>query len=1276
MEFVSVQIQGSIVSTEILDRIRNEEEKYQSPSHFGSDGKGSIRDEIANAWSSARHQWRMFDNRRANFREGDTAVSETRNFWLIPFLGILKYDATKAPAFVDEATGKSYAISHRDDGRNGFPIHLVGIGESLDVRHANGGPRLSPHALVQEYLNHTEHTYAIVSNGALLRLLRDNSRLVRMSYLEFDLEKIMTEELYGDFALLYRLLHATRMPVRPDALEESYIEHYHQESLGSGARIRERLSHAVEQGIKLLGNAFLKPTANRQLRAAIDGGELTPDAYYLQLLRLIYRLLFLIVIEERQLVYPDKLPPEGRRLREIYERYYSLQRLRKLSSLRRYVDRRKHDLWQGLMATFRLFENGKYGMRLGIRPLGTGLWAEDVLAPLPDLLLPNGVLLDVLHRLSYFEDAQRQLVRVNYSDLDVEEFGSVYEGLLEYAPTFTGVNGSLEFGFEQGSARSSSGSHYTPEDLVKPLITHSLDHLIADRLKSADPEAGLLGLRVADIACGSGHILLSAARRIGFKLACLRETRASQARFMVEQPSPAYLRAAVRDVIGNCIHGVDKNPFAVELCKVALWLEAHNPGEPLGFLDHHVKCGDAIVGLVDPGDLDRGIATEAFATLHGDDKALAAQLRQQNRRERGTRGQQVLDFAGTQRQVLDDVRSAYRAVEAMPEGTPEEIAAKALRYRAWVDSPQYRRFKQLCDIQVAQFFIPKAAGSALVTDATYFRLLHGQADVSEEAAMATAQQVARQRFFHWFLEFPEVFSRGGFDCILGNPPFLGGSKISTHFGSGYLNHLLNFYPDSVGGTTDLVAYFFLRAVSLTRENHFVSLISANAIALGDTRRSSLEAISTIASIHYARKNVRWPGDAAVRVAIVGVYKGKWASECILNERLVSMIDAYLREGDEGIPLEIAFNKDLCFRGTTVLGAGFVLAQQEASEYLEMDSSHANVLFRYLIGRDLNQSPQQAPSRWIINFFDWSDSKCWREYPILMKRVETLVKPERSRSLMPHRVEYWWQFAGRSADLYERISRIEAMIACCMVGRHLVFSRIEIDGKLPVIEAGTAVFTFSQYSRFAELQSSLHNEWAWRYGSRMKTDLRYSINDCVRTFPFPRPTSAQESDLETLGEAYHQHRADLMVAMQLGLTKTYNLFHSSPLRVVSEDELGLDDKAFAKLVGKDALALRKHLDKTPGTITFNEVMEGIAQLRALHVEMDYAVAAAYGWDDIDLDLGFHEQDYLPEEDRVRFTLSPAARREVLSRLLALNHARHAEEVKAGLWEKGKATKRKG
>ena len=1260
MNYSSISIQGNIFTSEILEKIRQEDTRFQAAKDFNLNQGDSVRDEINLAWSLAISHWNAFRQKRENLLDTDTGTTETRKYWVLPLLQILGYNTS--PSNAEIVNEKSYAVSHRANNKDGFPIHIVGIQQSLDKKADIGGARLSPHALIQEYLNNTEHLYGFTTNGAMLRVLRDATRLSRLSYIEFNLEQMMEEGLYVEFALLYRTLHSSRIANKKEENAESILEWYHQEALSSGSRIRERLSQAVEQSILLLANGILENPNNESLRQDIEDNKITPHQYYLYVLRSVYRVLFLLVIEERKLIYPEKRDAELNRKRDVYYKYYSIQRLTYLVEKKVYIDPRKTDLWQSLLTTFHLFESSDQGVKLGIAALGSGLFAPNALGGLQNQLVNNETVLKVLRYLVTFENENKQLVRVNYADLDVEEFGSVYEGLLEYAPAIT----NHQFNFIKGDERSSSGSHYTPEELVKPLIVHSLDYLIADKLKETNPEAGLLSLSICDVACGSGHILLSAARRVGFELAKFRSKE--------DQPTPSVLRIAIRDVIKNCIYGVDLNPLAVELCKVALWLEAHEPGQPMNFLDHHIKCGNAIVGLAHFEELENGIASEAFKTLPGDDKEIATAFRNRNNLERKTKGQLSTFDVTNADDDLKGLQKEFTSFTQLPENTPEQIAKKDKAYKDLTQGKKWFRLKQIADLQVAQFFIPKTEANKekLTTQSQYISYLKTNAQIIDRgAAMATSLD---KRFFHWFLEFPSVFQNGGFDCILGNPPFLGDRRLKDAYGEEFLEWIRTKYTD--GATVDLVVYFFLRINNLIANNGFQSLISTNTVAQGKAREFGLEKIIANGStLNFAIKGMKWPGLAAVEVSLITIYKGNWNGKFYLNGNETKQISPFLDTADNtGTPHPLFLNEGKSFQGSIVLGKGFILEPNEAINIIKQNPKNKEVIFPYLNGDDLNNNPEQNPSRFVINFFDWSEQKI-QQYQQPFNILNEKVKPERQRwkedksgnpiigeyALRKPLPEKWWQHAEKRPALYNATKQVKRVLISCRVSKYVNQSFVEVGA---IFDVATSVVTRSEYWEYTFLQSSLHSLWAWKYGSTMKFDIRYTNRDCIDTFPILEnlPNEVQNK-LENIGEVYHEFRKQLLLNLQLGLTKTYNLFNNKSVQATN-----LDAK------DKQVIALQKHLEKTPNTLDFEEAVLGIIKLRRLHKELDEAVLEAYGWNDITLQHDFYQVENLPENDCLRYTIHPEARKEVLKRLLELNHKIHEEEVAAGLWEKKKVVKK--
>jgi len=1258
MSFPSLRLEGSLLSAELLGQLDRPETAGQRAADFGLPAGKAVKDEIALAWADAQDQWRIYRRKLDALPSDATATSETRHLWMVPLLRLLGWQLESTERGEVLPNAKNYRFSHRASDRGGFVVHLLGWRDSLDLKRDThegiAGPRMSPHALVQEYLNLTEHVYALVSNGRQLRLLRDSVRFVRLSFVEFDLERIFTDGLYTDFALLFRLLHASRMPRTPQATPESLIERYHQDSLDAGARIRDGLSDAVKESLLQLANGFLTHRGNDALRAALKNGQVTPAKFHQSLLRLIYRLLFLLVIEERDLVFPTGT---DRRLRERYARGYSLARLRRLAEKRHYADRHFEDAWLAVLSTFRLFEDAAYAIKLGLAPLGGDLFASDALGPLHGCRLDNESFLNSLRRLSVFQHPEKKhLIRVNYASLNVEEFGSVYQGLLEFEPTVVELDSRWTYSLPAGDERSRTGSHYTPEELVQPLLKHSLEHLIAEALKkgstAAEKEKALLSLRICDVACGSGHILLAAARRLATELAIVRTRE--------EQPSPTALRSAVRDVIRHCLYGMDLNPLAVELCKVALWLEAHVPGQALSFLDHRIHCGNAIVGLAHRDELKRGIPDEAFKTLPGDDRDLAAALRRQNKDER--RGQQALNFAG---RVEADIRALdedYRAFEQIPErGAVTDYQARRQRYEQFRRNPRLRDLSLLADAQVAQFYLPKTPENRgkHVTHDAFSRWMEGVNPIGPgiAAAMTIAE---RKRFGHWFIEFWDVVDAGGFDLIIGNPPYLGGQGLSGTYGHAFCEWVKWEYAPT--GLSDLVVFFLRRAYDLLRPRGFIAFITTNSIKDGDNRRDGLEQIlRNGGSINFVVRGTTWPGAANLVVSLFSLHKGQWQQSRFLDGSPVKTIDAFFEDSAlVGEPVGLMENSGRVFQGSIFLGEGFILTHEEADRLCTSDQLNKKVIFPVITGQDLNSSPEQIPPRCIINFHDWPLQEA-ASFKGPFSIVESRVKPERDKVTRASRRERWWQYAERASGLYRAIQGKKHCFGAAVVTKYLNFSALPTD---IVFTHKVYVFATDRWDLYAIVQSTIHDAWARKFSGSLETRLNYSPSDCFVTHPFPGSLlSAPCANLATIGEAYHEQRRELMLDLWLGLTDLYNLFHRPDLapehiaRVATESRIPADE-GFSRL----------------------------QRLRALHAQLDQTVLAAYGWDRpgdfgpaLELRHDFYPLDFLPENDRTRLTLHPESRREVLARLLKLNHQRAAQAEEAtpatAVGKQGKRTKSK-
>jgi len=1256
MKYEAVSWEGALIGPETLGKLSDENAiQGQKSGDFGF--KTKVRDEIMEAWADAKAQWNLFKVRRDREDQKDRfGTSRTRQFWIQPLLALLGYDLENAAAV--ELAGKSFAISHRSAGRI-CPVHIVGFMESLDKKREGG--KYSPHSLVQEYVNLSETLFALVTNGLQLRLLRDSSRLIKLSYLEFNLERIFEEELFSDFALLFRLLHASRWPREGEDAAECFLETYHQDSLINGEAIRDKLSDAVKAAIELWAEGFLNHPANADFRTAYIAGQWKARDLYDELLTLVYRVLFLFVIEERDLTHPDGSP---RDLKEIYRNYYSLNSLRGRCRFIRREESRFTDLWRTALDCFSLYEDGERAEKLGLKPLAGDLFSRESFALLRGLSMDNLHFSGGLKLFDSYEDEKRGvIVRVNYAALNVEEFGSIYEGLLEYDAEVTESGGRWAFVFTRGTDRGKSGSHYTPEELVQPLIEHALEPLIEKCLTEADAEAKLLDLKVCDDACGSGHILLNAARRIALELARLRTG--------ADNPDPASYRHALRETIERCIYGVDSNPQAVRLCKVALWLESHNPGESLGFLDHHIKCGDSLVGLARPDDLLAPIPEAAFAQRDGDDKDYAAELRKRHKKEivEAEASQTLLSWRTDVGESLATVVETLKTISSMDDATPEKAEFKKALYLQVTRGESWRRLKALADIKLAPFFLPKRPETAVATELQYRAFLNGKADVEEHPVATEAARAAeKRRFFHWFLEFAEVMQSGGFDCFLGNPPFLGNRKLKGAFGIDYLDYMTHAFAPA--GAIDLVGYFVRRNYDLLKADRALGTLATNTIAQGGTREGGLQVIENAGgNIVMAVRSRPWPGAAAVEVSLAAIHKGPWSGRRVLDGRPVAYISTYFDDQMAiGNPYPLAANVDKSFMGSVVLGQGFVLKPAEAEALIAGNPKNKDILFPYLNGEDLNSRSDQSPSRWVINFHDWPldragapegyDGPVAADYPECLNIVKRLVKPQRDIVNRDKYRKKWWQFAERCASLYRTIAPLERVLVVAQVTKPVAFAYAE---KSIVLDAMVICFALPQYAQLSILHSAIHGVWIWKYCTTLETRIRYTPTALFETFPFPpglEPNAPRRDDtpmhtaLDSLGARLDADRREIMTRLDIGLTKLYNLYHDPALSaaaVVKEAKCSEAGAAWA--------------------------VEKIVALRDLHREIDEAVRDAYGWSDLPLQHGFHELEFLPENDRVRYTVSNAARREILRSLLELNHARHAEEVAAGLVdENGKALKK--
>jgi hypothetical protein len=755
--FPTVTTEGGLLPSEVLARIAAGDRTLPGlrPEDYHLASGERLGEMINRSWNRLVGAWMGFREALSRQPSGDAATGLTRERWLLVLFSELGYGRLQLAEPVT-ISGATYPVSH---AWAGIPIHLVGARVDLDRRTAGvaGAARRSPHSLVQELLNRSpERLWGLVGNGLKLRLLRDNATLTRQAFVEFDLAAMMDGEIYSDFALLWLVCHESRFAGDP---QESWLESWKAEADVRGTRALDHLRDAVEEAILAFGSGFLSQTANEELRKALHSGELTPRDYYRLVLRLVYRLLFLFVAEDRDLLHPNETTPA---VRDLYHRWYSVDRLRSLAERKRYSAH--HDLYESLKVVMAaLDESGLQG--IGLPGLGSFIWAQDAIGTLGRSRISNRDLLMGVRALAFIrQQGTRRLV--DYRNLGPEELGSVYESLLQLHPEVHLEAGRFELATVAGSERKSTGSYYTPTSLISSLLDTTIQPLLEEAAAKPNAESAILGLRVLDPACGSGHFLLAAADRIAKRLASVRTGD--------EEPSPHSMRLAMRDVVAHCVFGVDRNEMAVELCKVSLWLASLEPGKPLAFLDHHVVLGDSLLGTT-PSLLSAGLPDEAFVAVERDDKSWAASLRNRNRDERG--GQTTLSLGATRDTAL------ARAVTEIDSGADESVAevkAKERRYHALEEAQEQRRMRLAADAWCASFFIPKRPGFPVITDGVIHALSDGSAEVDPAVIDAVARLRDEYRFHHWWSVFPQVFLtspdsptgwEGGFDVVLGNPPW-------------------------------------------------------------------------------------------------------------------------------------------------------------------------------------------------------------------------------------------------------------------------------------------------------------------------------------------------------------------------------------------------------------------------------------------------------------------------------------------------------------------------
>jgi len=776
-----------------------------------------------------------------------------------------------------------------------------------------------------------------------------------------------------------------------------------------------------------------------------------------------------------------------------------------------------------------------------------------------------------------------------------------------------------------GTDRRESGTHYTPKSLTERIVEETLLPVVYRgpaegktreewELKSAEE---LLDLKVCDPAMGSGAFLVQACRWLADRLVeawALEESRGdrvddagrvhrSDDKAAVDLLSPDSEERAIlarRLVAERCLYGVDKNPLAVELAKLSLWLTTLAKGRPFGFLDHNLRSGDSLLGIRELAqliELDMSPQSATQPKLFGRtirdavDRAIAL-------RER-LRGIPIRDIRDVEAMAALDAQS--RSELWLPQ-----IIADAFIGIVFAEPRASERASQLQAL--AAVADQATSGSA---DARHSIILRANAHLAKDAPDTRSRLP-----FHWPLQFPEVFLRQdpGFDALVGNPPFMGGRIVGRRLGDAYQTYL-KIIRNNITGSPDFCAYFFLRAFSLLRRDGYLGLLATKSIAETGSRAVCLDQIIDLGgTIYSAVPRMPWPGAASVVVSVIWIARSGWSGSSKLNDETVQSIDGGLEASSQIFqPEKLKALKGRFSQGQDLMGRGFELDRLEAERLLNLDSIYGDVVLPLFNGNDINNLPVLTPYRWAIYFRDWEEAEA-RRYPAAFDITERLVKPYREGLTGQIHQTCFWKFWDLRPRLMREFELNEYVLASGVVTKYLSFRRVSTK---QVYNHKVKLYFLYDWSDFAVLQSSLHQAWAfWRCGRLGASTLSYSTSAALETWPMPANNA---KGLSELGAKYHAVREALLIEREIGLTDFYNLFHSN-----------------------------------------SENGGAIRDFREIHETMDRSVILSYGWDDIQLNHDFHSVPYLPQSDCVRFTFAEEARSEILKRLADLNRQRYSEE----------------
>lgn len=1196
-------------------------------------------------------------------------------------------------------------------------INVVPKSQGLDAALHGHRWKASPATRMMTLLHGTQGAVRIglVTNGEHWMLVHakpgDTTSFVSF-YASLWLEEPLTLQ------ALHSLVGARRLfgvgdPETLEALFAKSSENQQEVTDQLGAQVRR----AVEVLIQTIDR--IDRDRGRTLLRGIDEQQLYESAVTVMM-----RLVFLFAAEERKLLLLGD---------PLYDQHYAVSTLRE--QLQTVADahgdevlQRRYDAWSRLLATFRAVHGGVQHESMRLPAYGGSLFDPDrfpflegrapgtkyVDTPAQPLPIDSLTVLDLLNSLQLLQvkmpgGGPADTRRLSFRALGVEQIGHVYEGLLDHTAkrakgpvvslrgsknlepeieleelerrrsqgqqeqlvsylaeetgrSTTAIQRGLEYKIDdntarhfftacdndgalygrvagwagliredshgnpvifpagsvyvtEGTARRSTGTHYTPPSLTEPIVQFTIEPLVYEgpaegwprekwKLKTARE---ILALRVCDMAMGSGAFLVQACRYLS---ACIVEAwegaeKEAGGRLIITpdgelskaDPSERALAAdteerlaiARRYVADRCLYGVDINPMAVEMAKLSLWIVTLQKDRPFTFVDHALKCGDSLLGVTKIEQV------ENFTLRDGQVQGLFAS-------------------AGL-RAVIEKAAQKRRELESLPSDHYDQIEQKRkLHAEAEAATVVVRAIADLLigfELRAEDRTYESARGA----EGERLRRMLAARETSSITALAH-DEIGHRRPFHWAVEFPEICLARGFSALIGNPPFLGGRYISGNFGGEYLQYLKRSLANDRKGNADLNAYFLLRAHEVMATNGTAGFIATKTISEGDTHDVGLALLhERSASLYVAETAMTWPGDASVDIARIHWFRGPWLGIRTVDGRIADGISSRLRNTTTSGPASLR-QKLRPYQGSYVHGMGFLLSHQQRDEIIASDPRSEAVLFECLGAEEFNSSSTLQSDRYVIYFGERSEQEA-RSYRAAWAHVETHVRPERQALEDPNLARYWWRFKRPTAPLYEELWRLPRALVCPVVTKHLSFAWL--TAKVVLLNK-MYVFFDADDADFAVLQSSLHYSWVREYGSTLRQDIQYAPSDCLNTFPMP---AGDKAAIISAGRAYHNLRETVMSSRKEGLTKTYNRFHDP--RDNSSD---------------------------------------IVQLRQLHAELDELVLIAYGWSG--LGLGFHET-----KQGIRFIFDESSRRSILDRLLALNHQRYEEEVRAGLHDKGKS-----